>query len=362
VDLAHWIKGTFLSEENEATALRLAAFLEAHGEEGRDKVTLLLPKSWEGAAVWTKQDFEESLGKSEKSGIKIVVGEKLRMADYASPRDAGQDRVFVAIRRKGEAGDGERVGRLRRAGYPVAVVTLPGKAPLSSYMQFIHWVVFGLGYLRNMNFVTQPSVELYKSITNRLHQEAGGAGGIRKTPAWLKFEASASRYRGVTLHTPFVNGVDNSGTAPAVYARMLGEMRQSGKIDHGELTFFGDTRYSARGRAALRSLDRAARTVFRSRLKMPADVYEGPAMNHSYHEMIIGHGGCFSTVVMTEKLESIPEAGYDPGYHVAQFLATQMALAERGRAVCALTLPDLESRSIEALDQFFRQVAAHLKV
>ncbi len=39
-------------------------------------------------------------------------------------------------------------------------------------MQFIHYAVFGLGYLRRMNFVTQPSVELYKAITNRLHAEA----------------------------------------------------------------------------------------------------------------------------------------------------------------------------------------------
>ena len=56
-----------------------------------------------------------------------------------------------------------------------------------------------------------------------------------------------------------------------------------------------------------RVLDRAAETVFRSRLKMPVDVYEGPAMNHSYHEMIIGHGHCFSTVLLSEERLRCPK-------------------------------------------------------
>ena len=52
---------------------------------------------------------------------------------------------------------------------------------------------------------------------------------------------------------------------------------------------------------------------------------------------------------------------YDGGYHRAQFLATQMALAERGRAVVSLTLKDLEPRTIDELDEFFRETAQCLK-
>ena len=37
-------------------------------------------------------------------------------------------------------------------------------------MQFIHYAVFGMAWLRKINFVTQPNVELYKSITNQLHR------------------------------------------------------------------------------------------------------------------------------------------------------------------------------------------------
>ena len=101
-------------------------------------------------------------------------------------------------------------------------------------------------------------------------------------------------------------------------------------------------------------LDRAAESLFRAALKVPVDVYEGPAMNHSYHEMIIGHGKCFSTILVAED-------GEPADYHRAQFLATQMALAERGRAVVSITLRDLEDASLRALDEFFRQAATQLR-
>ena len=76
VDLKKWIAGAALSTEEILTAWKLAAFLHTQGAAGRDKVTLVLPKAWAGAALWTKQNFEESLGKREDIGIKIVIGEK----------------------------------------------------------------------------------------------------------------------------------------------------------------------------------------------------------------------------------------------------------------------------------------------
>jgi hypothetical protein len=78
-------------------------------------------------------------------------------------------------------------------------------------------------------------------------------------------------------------------------------------------------------------------------------------MNHSYHEMIIGHGNCFSIALITEKQEPHAE------YHVAQFLATQMALQRRGRRVLGITVKDLNARSLTALDAFFEEAAASLR-
>ena len=368
VDLDAWVRGTDLDEQDIHTAWSLASFLEQQSGAGRDKVTLLTAPSLEPAALWTKQNFEESLGKSEAQGIKIVIGEKLHLPNYRLAGDARQDRVFLVVGRRGEAAlERARLAALKRAGYPTAVLTLPPEksAPLSRYMQFIHYVVFGLAWLRRMNFVTQPSVELYKAITNPLYQNSIFQGGIENTAEWTQFHSSPRQKKfrgGVTLHYDRLPcGFDpGDRDAAEAYAALLTQFASTRVVEYGELTFFGDMRYSRSGRAMRRLLDRAAEEVFRAGMKMPVDVYEGPAMNHSYHEMVIGHGKAFSTVLLSEQAAALPEAGYTSDYHRAQFLATQMALEQRGRLVVALTVADLEAGSLKALKDFFHAVAAHL--
>lgn len=341
VDLRAWIAGTFLTDDEIHTAWKLASFIHAQSEAGRDKIILLLPKKWAGASLWTKQDFEESLGKSESLGLKIVINEKLRPA---------ADLAFLIV------DESASVPR----GFPAATLKLPARCTLSRYMQFIHYVVLGLGYLRRMNFVTQPSVELYKSIANSLHAEAGRAGGIQQTAAWKTFQSTRMKGpRGVSLYGNF--GYSPGAAAHMVYAGLLMLEAHLHKIEYGELTFFGDTRYNPRGRELRRVLDRAAQRLFNRRLQLAVDVYEGPAMNHSYHEMIIGHGKCFSTILLSEKQESIPAIDYNPGYHMAQFLATKMALEQKGRTVVAITIKDLSAKSLAALDEFFQQAAALIR-
>jgi glucose-6-phosphate isomerase len=366
VPLDGWMESTWLRDEQIESAWKLSAFLNTQATNGRDKVTLILPRAWSGVGLWTKQDFEESLGKRENFGIKIVIGEKIRLANYLPPKDPAQDRCFLALSVKGIPGDGQKVAALRRAGYPVAVLGM--NAPdLARYMQFIHYVVFGIGYLQNMNFVTQPGVELYKAITGRIYSQAQKAGGVEKTPEWTSTQSSPRKCRYRNAVTLYCDRLPQSiciadGAAPSVYGSLLRSLAADRRIEYGELTFFGDTRYSPGGRAMLKVLERAGERVFRTALRMPVDIYEGPAMNHSYHEMIIGHGRCLSTVLLSEKAERIPAADYTADYHRAQFLATQMALAERGRLVVSITLKDLEESSLAALDHFFGEVASLLKV
>ncbi len=360
VDLSGWIKGACLKDEDILKAWRLAAFLHTQSAAGRDKATLLLPKAWQGAALWTKQDFEESLGKAGVPGIKIVIGEKPKLANYRSPKDPLQDRVFVAIQQRGTPHpDAQKIALLRRTGYPVAVLSLPASAPLSAYMQFVHYAVFGMAYMRDVNFVTQPGVELYKSVAGKLYNEAAKAGGIEKTKEWRAMSETPhqSRFRMcVTLRYDRLSGAEATPRrrASEVYATLLGALAAARKVDYGELTFFGDTRYSASGRALRKILDRAGEELFRARLKMPVDVYEGPAMNHSYHEMIIGRGRCFSTVL-------IAEGPGDAVYHRAQYLATQIALAQKGCPVVSITLSDLSDATLAALEAFFHEAAVALK-
>jgi glucose-6-phosphate isomerase len=334
-DLERWIAGAQLSSEDIQSAWRLAAFLHAQGAAGRDKVNLLLPKSWAGADLWTKQNFEESLGKSEEIGIKIVIGERTNLRHLHPADDPKQDRAFLAVQLRGEPHpNADALSELRRHHYPVAAVTFPRNAPLSTWMQFVHNVVFGLGYLRNMNFVTQPSVELYKAVAADIYRDGSNA-------EWNAISASQKQW------------------TPERFADALLKARRKG-ASYAELTFFGDLRYQENGPAVRRLLDTSADRVFRSPFKMPVDVYEGPAMNHSYHEMNIGHGGGFSVLVTSSRQATFPAAKQTPDYHKAQFVATKTALERRGRAVVPLLIRDLERDSLESLERFFREVASLL--
>ena len=87
---------------------------------------------------------------------------------------------------------------------------------------------------------------------------------------------------------------------------------------------------------------------------MPVDVYEGPAMNHWSHEMIIGHGRCFSIVLLSRKQAPLKALGYTADYHVAQFLATKAALAQRRRPVVAIVLNDLTPATLAATRELVR--------
>ena len=368
-NLSKWMSGAILDESEVMAAFELAGFLQENGLEGRDKLTLFLPREWRGGAVWTKQDFEESLGKSENVGIKVAIGEQIKPSNYFPPKEPMQDRCFLCVNVRGLSNpEATKVNVLRRTGYPLAVLRLHGDVALARYMQFIHYTVFGLAYLRRMNFVTQPNVELYKTIAGKIYTTAKKVGGTTRTKAWRTAVDGAHSIRwrgGLTVHLDALHRIgaiseedfrSENGNAAAIYATVLHALLAKGKISYGELTFFGDTRYQAPGKALLRTLNPAAEAVFRSRLKMPADVYEGPAMNQSYHEMIIGYGHGFSTVLLSEKVALLKKVDYPPDYHLAQGLATQEALARRKRAVVGITIRDLSDRSRQTVKEFFAEV------
>jgi hypothetical protein len=207
-------------------------------------------------------------------------------------------------------------------------------------------------------------VELYKTLAGEIHADAKRAGSVSKTSAWCSMTASerqSSWRRRLTVYYDTVDANADAGDGAARYASLIRQLHANRSIEYGELTFFGDLRLGTAGRAMRATLERSADRVFRRALRIPVDVYEGPAMNHSYHEMIIGHGRCFSTVLLSRKQASIKSVNYTSEYHVSQFLATRMALARRNRPVVAIVVNDLSEHSRAAVDDFFGAVARHLK-
>jgi len=343
-ELGEWIDATILSDEEIAEAFQLAAFLHAQGEAGRDKVVLLMAQSWLAASPWTKQNFEESLGKSEALGIRIVTNENTNPHSRHKPSDPRQDRLFLVVQIKGEEHpNGSGITALRGAGYPVALLTFARKTSLSAYMQFVHYVVFALGYLRKMNFVTQPSAALYDSIAADIYGR-----GVQDSPEWRAL-TNAKRWHNVILNE-----------SPDSLAGALRSAVAARTINYGELTFFGDMRYSETGRAMRKALEAGGQRLFRSTLRMPADIGEGPALSHLNREMNTGHGHCFSILIMSKEQAHYRTAGYGPDYLMAQFLAAKTALERRQRVVRAILVKDLSPESIAILEELFAAAAAAL--
>ncbi len=288
-----------------------------------------------------------------------MIGERGKLANYRSPKDALQDRAFLAVQLKGAAGlDARKIGLLRRSGYPVASVTFPRGSQLSSFMQFVHWAVFAVAYLRDTSLVSRCETGLYRDFAGRIFAQALERGGIQKTVAWESVMRSPRRVvfsDWLTLHyVRLCTTIETKGlSAPQLYAAVIRNLAREGKLQYGEFTFFGDSRYSRQGVALRKLLQRAAEDLFGARLKMPVDVSEGPPA--------IGHGKCLSTLLLSEKQEHLPAARYSADHHVAQFLGTQLALAERNRPVMAITLKDLEQPALDSLGEFFRRTAAALR-
>lgn len=353
-DLKSWITGTVLTDRQIHTAWQLACFIHAQGEAGRDKLTLLLPKPWNVAALWAKREFENRLG-----GLKIVIGERIKLANYRSPKDALQGRAFLAVQIKGAAGpDTRKIGLLRRSGYPVACVTFPRGSQLSSFMQFVHWTVFALAYLRDASLVCRCGKGLYRDYAERIFAQAAEQGGVQKTAAWEAAMRSPHRVvfsDSLTLHYGrLCAAIEDDGlSAPKLYAAVIRNLTREGRLEYGEFTFFGDTRYTRQGAALRKLTQRAAEDLFGARLKMPVDVSEGPPAR--------GEGKCLSTLLISEKQEHLPAARYSADHHVAQFLGTQCALAEQNRPVVAIALKDLEQPALDSLGDFFRRTGTALR-
>ena len=195
VDLRRWLRGTDLDRPEMQRHGASRHFCTRNGVARTRQGDAAAAEAWSGAALWTKQDFEESLGKSEALGH-----QDRHRRTSAVARTTGRRRIRSRIAYFWRFGmrpwtSPAAIETLRRAGYPVAVVDIPARTPLSRYMQFVHYVVFGIAYLRDMNFVTQPSVELYKSIASDIYAESKRAEARSTRPAWRSMIESAAAGR-----------------------------------------------------------------------------------------------------------------------------------------------------------------------
>ena len=174
--------------------LELGTALGVLAEQGRDKLTLVVPADLTDLGLWLEQLIAESTGKQGK-GILPVAGDPL-----GSPAVYGSDRVFVYVGYENHPDEDNRrqVSALEAAGHPVITILLHD--PLDLGAEFFRWevatavasAVFGI------NPFDQPNVQAAKTATNQLMAVVETEGKLPQTSTPVVSEDGLDYYADVT--------------------------------------------------------------------------------------------------------------------------------------------------------------------
>ncbi|UOQ54889.1 bifunctional transaldolase/phosoglucose isomerase [Hymenobacter cellulosivorans] len=154
--------------------LELGVALGILAQQGRDKLTLIVPHSLDDLGLWLEQLIAESTGKEGK-GILPVAGEPAR-----EPEVYGQDRVFVYVGYENDtdADNTAKLEALQAAGHPVISVRMQDALDLGA--EFFRWEVATAvaSAVLEINPFDQPNVQAAKTATDRLMKVVQEQGSL----------------------------------------------------------------------------------------------------------------------------------------------------------------------------------------
>jgi hypothetical protein len=143
-------------------------------QEGRDKLTLILPPELTGFGYWVEQLVAESTGKNGE-GVIPVDGETV-----VSPEHYGDDRLFVYVSLQSHAHPEleEKVHALEQAGQPVVNIQMEDIYDLGQ--EYYRWEIATATAcaILGVNAFDQPNVQESKDNTNRLIAEFKKTGTL----------------------------------------------------------------------------------------------------------------------------------------------------------------------------------------
>lgn len=168
--------------------LALGALMAAGALNGRDKLTLMLPKTLASCGLWIEQLVAESTG---KDGVGIV---PIANEDPAVP--LGTDRLAVAVSLGSEPAP-DLLARAPEAGVPWMHLAMRDTMALGA--EFLRWEVAtaAAGLLLDVNPFDEPNVQQAKRATRTLldmHQDQGRLSEptVRATTDGVRISMSAA--------------------------------------------------------------------------------------------------------------------------------------------------------------------------
>jgi len=311
-------------------AVALGLFMGGAAKAGRDKLSLVLPPSFESFGLWAEQLVAESTGK-HGVGVVPITGEPLGAAS-----SYGRDRAFVDVSGPGTRdSQADVVRRLEAAGHPVA--TIDWTEPRQIGAEFVRWEIATAvaGSLLEINPFDEPNVQQAKDATAAL---------------LTKYKASGS----LPQPTPDVTlpgGVTLTASAKARKA-LAGRPATQFLSTLSEGDYFALLAYVAPGAEILADLS-ALRVDVRDRAHVATTLGIGPRYLHSTGQL---HKGGRPTGVFL-LITSAPRADLDiPGetftfgtLERAQALGDFASLDAAGRRAIHAHLPAPEQKHVREL-------------
>lgn len=140
----------------------LGSFLAASYLNGRDKLTIILPKKLERFGLWIEQLIAESTGKEGKGILPIIDTEVYDISSYSN------DRFFVVINLKDFKENEEKIEMLIKNGHPVLRIFLNDIYDIGK--EFYRWEIATslAGYMMKINPFDQPDVQFTKDFTKKI--------------------------------------------------------------------------------------------------------------------------------------------------------------------------------------------------
>jgi transaldolase/glucose-6-phosphate isomerase len=313
----HTVHVATIPQVRKNPAALLGAAIGAMALQGRDKLTLITPRPLDTLGLWVEQLIAESTGKEGK-GIVPVAGEPA-----LAPNEYGDDRLFVAVRLRGDASeDTSRLRELAAAGHPVIDLVLEDALDLGETFFLWEFATAVAGALMGVNPFDQPNVQESKDNTKRLLEEFKSSGNMTA-------KAEGPRVS--------VNDAD-------AIAALLAKVKPH---DYVALTeYFGETIDRDRLLAEIRT------TIARERRVATTSGY-GPRFLHSTGQLHKGGGdnGVFLQLTGAPQHDvPIPEEPFTFGVLArAQAIGDYESLVSRNRRALSIDLGDNIEAGLEKL-------------
>ena len=297
-------------------------------KHGRDKVTVLASPGLASFGAWMEQLVAESTGKRGK-GLIPVDGEPLGTADTY-----GADRVFVALRLKGEDGHDTLLSALTAKGHPVIRIDVDEKYNLAQLFYIWEIATAVTGAILGINPFDQPDVEAAKIKTRALMDKGGAKGGEKP----MVSSGGVSLFAGGANAEALSDAGSLSGTS-TLEATLRAHFARIKPGDYTALLAFIE-----RDKTNAAELD-AIRAAIRNATKAASCLGFGPRFLHSTGQAYKGgpDTGVFLQITCEHARDiAVPGRGYSFGaVEDAQAAGDLAVLEERGRRALRVHLQNV---------------------